>query len=527
MACKLNCCLERMAIGAQRFVGRLSDKCKGKCGSMSLSREKEYTEPHLSEGRFAKLGTALKTMSKRAAPEVGGSSPVAASNEKSVGDYPVYETSHRLFCAANDRYPAFRVDVTELFSRWLTGAGYRIDWLMARGSPGPSEVMIASPEERTFVLGTGSIRARLAGLRLIGRIGRAILRGEYDIVQARDRSTSSVLFLLLAKLAGRPFVYWMSFPMLEGTLARARDPREAIPAWRRLAMRAYVTVGRPVLYHIVLQAADHVFAQSVRMKATLIQRGVAAQKITPVPMGVSVDRFNPSNIAPTDDQRLDGRKVLLYMGTSSPARRIDVIVRALGAVVRTGQDAVLVLLGETRPTDRDTLLSIAREEEVADRLIFTGHLPLAQALGYVRRADVCLSPCPSDPLLVVGTPTKLVEYLAMGRPVVANDHPDQREVLEASGAGLVTDLSSEGFAEAIAVLLSDMAVAESMAVRGPPWVAAHRSYAVLAELVSTVYSELIRAHGDARRSAHDLSRPRRGSSTRRGRVPPLRKSAGL
>jgi glycosyltransferase involved in cell wall biosynthesis len=363
---------------------------------------------------------------------------------------------------------------------------------MSRDDPGPSEIVIASPEERTFVLGIGSIRARLTGLRLIGSIAVAILRGEYDIVQARDRSTSSLLFLLLAKLAGRPFVYWMSFPMLESTLYRALDPSEAIPTWRRLAMRAYVTVGRPVLYRVVLRAADHVFAQSARMKVALIQKGVAAQKITPVPMAVSVDRFNPSSITPTDDRRLDGRNVLLYMGTSTPSRRIDVIVRALGTLVRKGHDAVLVLLGDTRPTDRGSLLDIAREEEVADRLIFTGHLPLARALGYVRRADVCLSPCPPSPLLAVGTPTKLVEYLAMGRPVVANDHPDQREILEASGAGLITDLSPEGFAEAIAILLSDRTAAESMAVRGPPWIAAHRSYAMLAELVSSVYSELIR-----------------------------------
>jgi glycosyltransferase involved in cell wall biosynthesis len=384
------------------------------------------------------------------------------------------------------------VDVTELFSRWLVGAGYRIDWLMTRSRPGPSEIVIASAEERTFVLGIGSIRARLAGLRLIGRIAVAILRGEYDIVQVRDRSISSVLFLVLAKLAGRPFVYWMSFPMLEGTFERARDPREVIPTWRRLAMRTYVTVGRPVLYRIVLRAADHVFAQSERMKVALIQQGVAAQKITPVPMAVSVDRFNQSNIAPTDDRRLDGRNVLLYMGTNTPGRRIDVIVRALGALVREGHDAVLVLLGDTRPTDRGSLLDIAREEKVADRLIFTGHLPLERALGYVRRADVCLSPCPPSPLLAVGTPTKLVEYLAMGRPVVANDHPDQRQVLEASGAGLITDLSSEGFAEAIAILLSDRTAAESMAMRGPPWIAAHRSYAMLAEQVSSVYSELVR-----------------------------------
>lgn len=459
---------------------------------MSLYTQKDHSEHHLGEGRFTKFGVAFRIVSRRVAHN-DASSPIAMLSEELGHDCSPSGSNNRLFCAAKDHYPAFRVDVTELFSRWLVGAGYRIDWLMVRGGPGPSDIVIASPQERTFVLGVGSIRARLAGLRLIGRIAVAILRGEYDIVQARDRSISSVLFLVLAKLAGRPFVYWMSFPMLEGTLERARDPRETIPTWRRLAMRAYVTVGRPVLYRIVLQAADHVFAQSVRMKVALVQRGVAAEKITPVPMAVSFDRFNPLNIAPTDDRRLDGRHVLLYMGMTMPGRRIDVIVRALGALVRKGHDAVLVLVGDTRPTDRGSLLDIAREEAVADRLIFTGHLPLARALGYVRRADVCLSPCPPSPLLALGTPTKLVEYLAMGRPVVANDHPDQREVLEASGAGLITDLSPEGFTNAIATLLSDRTAAESMAMRGPPWIAAHRSYARLAEEVSSIYSELIRA----------------------------------
>jgi hypothetical protein len=34
------------------------------------------------------------------------------------------------------------------------------------------------------------------------------------------------------------------------------------------------------------------------------------------------------------------------------------------------------------------------------------------------------------------SPTKLVEYMALGKAVVANDHPDQRMVLEQSGAGI-------------------------------------------------------------------------------------------
>ena len=315
-----------------------------------VSLMKKCSEHHFGDSLVAKHRTVLKPAWNRTS-NTSPSCPIEVSSEKPVPDPPTSGSGPRLFCVARDHYPAFRVDVTELFSRWLVAAGYRIDWLMARGGPGPSEIAIASPSERTFVLGGGSIRARLAALRLIGRIVVAILRGEYDIVQARDRSTTSVLFLVLAKLAGRPFVYWMSFPMLDATLQRARDPRLAIPTWRRWVMRAYVTVGRPLLYRIVLQAADHVFAQSARMKAVLVQRGVAAQKITPVPMAVSVDQFNPLSIAPTDDHRLAGRNVLLYMGANDPGRRIDVIVRALGAVVRKGHDAVLMLLGDT-PTDK-------------------------------------------------------------------------------------------------------------------------------------------------------------------------------
>ena len=110
----------------------------------------------------------------------------------------------------------------------------------------------------------------------------------------------------------------------------------------------------------------------------------------------------------------------------------------------------------------------------------------------MRRADVCLAPFPTwPPHYLSATPTKLVEYLAMGRPVVAGDHPDQRRVIEESGAGLIAPATAEGFAAAITHLLAAPAEAEAMGARGPAWVAEHRDYAAISEAVAEVYDRLL------------------------------------
>ena len=403
---------------------------------------------------------------------------------------PRLDVMPRVICVAKDRYPPFRVDIVELMSRRLGAAGLCCDWIMQRDQPGRSEIIEHSASERFLVLDRGF--GIVSGAMLLARAVMAILRGDYQIVQVRDLPLTAVLFLLLARLARRPFVYWMSFPMVESPGHRARNPDERIPAWRRVVMRLYSAVGGFFYYRVVMRGADQIIVQSDRMKADLVRRGIKPGKIVPVPMGVSTEIYHPAAVAPADDPNSSGAAVLVYVGTCLPVRRIDIMVRALADLVRRGRDAMLVIVGDVRPEDATRLRAVAAEEHVADRLVFTGRLPLVQALGYVRRATVCLAPCPKDPILLPGTPTKLVEYLAMGRPVVANDHPDQMHVLHASGAGLVAPLSPRGFADAIDQLLADPAAAEAMGERGPAWVAANRSYDVLSTRVFAAYTSLLR-----------------------------------
>jgi glycosyltransferase involved in cell wall biosynthesis len=73
--------------------------------------------------------------------------------------------------------------------------------------------------------------------------------------------------------------------------------------------------------------------------------------------------------------------------------------------------------------------------------------------------------------------------MAMGKAVVGNDHPEQRRVIEQSGAGYCVPFEVEAFAEAIVRLLLDPAAAKAMGERGRHYAVAHRSYAVIADSV--------------------------------------------
>jgi glycosyltransferase involved in cell wall biosynthesis len=156
-------------------------------------------------------------------------------------------------------------------------------------------------------------------------------------------------------------------------------------------------------------------------------------------------------------------------------------------VVDVVQNASLYFVGGENQADIDFLRDEARRLGLADRIVFTGQLSREQAFAYVRAADVCLSPIPPSPIFDVASPTKLVEYMALAKPVVANEHPEQTQVIAASGGGLIVPWAAERFASAVVELLQDPRRAMEMGRKGREYVERHRNYATIAEQVEGVY----------------------------------------
>jgi glycosyltransferase involved in cell wall biosynthesis len=288
----------------------------------------------------------------------------------------------------------------------------------------------------------------------------------------------------------------MSFPIVEGFEVRRDDIRRACSGikgrllWAGHALRAWAS--RIVIYRLVLPGARHIFVQSDAMADWLAAKGFERARMTAVPMGVDDQLFDRGKVEPVVDARLDGRRVVLYLGRIARSRRSDFLLEVADELRKTVPEALLVIAGDA-PSD-DEMAWMRREIEargLAHHVLLTGWLPQRTALGYAVRAEVGLSPIPRGTLFDVSSPTKLVEYLALGIPSVANDIPDQALVIEQSRAGLCVPMEADDFARATVQLLRDAHTARQFALRGPAYVKGHRTYDILGRNVAQTYKKIL------------------------------------
>jgi glycosyltransferase involved in cell wall biosynthesis len=252
-------------------------------------------------------------------------------------------------------------------------------------------------------------------------------------------------------------------------------------------------IGYGLLYHVVLPFADHIFVQSENMLQDVAQHGIIQTKMSAVNMGVDLETSSLEALKPADDPRLQGRRVLVYLGTLDPLRQIDVLIEALALVHKQINSVLLVLAGDTEDdVHRNRLKHRACQLGIDDALLWTGWLPIEQAWRYVRAAELGLSIVPRGALFDCSSPTKVVEYLALGIPVVANDNPDQARLLSETGMGITIALSPDNFATAIIDLLTkDRADELVTAEQRREYISRLRSYDVISRELSKKYYSLL------------------------------------
>ncbi len=389
-----------------------------------------------------------------------------------------------------DPLPPLRADLATLFGDEMPRYGVNTE-LVGQSGGGPGAAWPAGGMHTV-----GSLKSRFAAILsplwdLRGLL-RARRRTRPDCIQVRDKIASGLLGRLAAAILRVPFIYWMSFPIVEGFEVRRDEigAREKGLRWLAHAVRA--AASRFVIYRLVLPGARHIFVQSEAMASWLAAQGFDRARMTAVPMGVDAALFDRGTVEPVHDPRLDGRRVILYLGRIAQARRSDFLLDVAAELKQDVPDLLLVIAGDAASHDEmDWMRAEIARRGVEDHVLLTGWLPQRTALGYALRAEVGLSPIPRGTLFDVSSPTKLVEYLALGIPSVANDIPDQQLVIDESGAGLCAPMEAGPFARAVRLLLADKDLAAAFAKRGPAYVKSHRTYAILGRIVAETYTKIL------------------------------------
>lgn len=403
----------------------------------------------------------------------------------------------RMLFIPNETYPTSRVDVALLFGQELHGRGHLIDFVMQAGSPGVeptakgwggARVLLGPTDTRPGFI--HELRRDLLSFRHDLRYLARLRPAEYDVVQVRDKFLIAAVAVVLARVRRVPFFYWLSFPKPEMQLLRAREGRSRYRLLLGLRARFFAWL----LYRWILPRSDHVFVQSAVMKQNVCARGIDPDRVTPVPMGVDPADVEAARRLP--QFKSDGAVRLAYLGTASADRHLEILVDMLAILRGGGMDAALTIIGDaSEPRDRHALEERARQRGVAGHLLITGFLPRLQALELAAGADVCLSPIFPAPVFDVASPTKLVEYMALGVPIVANDHPEQRMVLHQSRAGVCAPWGARHFARGVRWIMRHCREERAaMGGRGREWVAAHRTYRRIADDIERIYLEKVRTY---------------------------------
>ncbi|WP_460401221.1 glycosyltransferase family 4 protein [Actinophytocola sediminis] len=255
--------------------------------------------------------------------------------------------------------------------------------------------------------------------------------------------------------------------------------------------------GEDLLYRAVCRleratyrAADVVIStnESYR-RAALTRGGLTADKVFVVRSAPAVERFRR---VPAEPELRRGRRHLLcYLGVMGPQDGVDYALRALAALRdeqgRTDWHAVFVGAGDTFDQMRELAVRLGLGEQVE----FTGRIPDEDLVRYLSTADVCLSPDPRNPLNDVSTMNKVMEYMAMGKPIVSFDLREARvSAGDAAVYARANDVSE--FAKLTATLLDDPAERARMGELGQARVEGPLSWANSSTALLAAYAEAIR-----------------------------------
>ncbi len=119
--------------------------------------------------------------------------------------------------------------------------------------------------------------------------------------------------------------------------------------------------------------------------------------------------------------RLDGIPVVAYLGGYWNVDGVGVLLKAASKLATAGEQFQLVISGAAlEGRDCDDVPRLTEELGLSDRTVLTGWLPTDEVIAAMSAADVLVVPKLDHIANVAGVPTKLAEYLAVGRAVVVS-----------------------------------------------------------------------------------------------------------
>ena len=211
-----------------------------------------------------------------------------------------------------------------------------------------------------------------------------------------------------------------------------------------------------------------------------------------VPLGANLEHFLPREPDPglrAGFSLAEADFVYAYCGTLDHNRRIGTLVEAFALVAHAEPSARLLILGDG--SELEALKQRARALGIADRIRFAGYVPYETIPARLDLCAVALAFVPMDAWFEHQPPTKTVEYLAQGLPVIGTDTAGNRVFLRHEWNGLLCADDARSVSAAMLRVLREPGLREQLATHARASVQRHDWAEIVREHVLPVYERAL------------------------------------
>lgn len=274
--------------------------------------------------------------------------------------------------------------------------------------------------------------------------------GRVDLVMGTSPPIfQAVSACLVANLRRRPFLLeirdlWPAFAIDIGVLTN--------PALIRASKW---------LEDFLYRRATHILVNSPAYRDYLLEKGIAADKISFIPNGVDPEVFHPDDTGERlrNEWDLSDKFVVTYAGALGLANDIPTILQAAD-LLRDASCIQILIVGDGK--ERSILEAQAKTLSLLN-VSFVGSRPKSEMPEILAASDACLATLKDIPMFRTTYPNKVFDYMAAGRPTILGIDGVIREVIEAAHGGVfVPPGNAEALARAIRELSEDSARVKEM-----------------------------------------------------------------
>lgn len=216
------------------------------------------------------------------------------------------------------------------------------------------------------------------------------------------------------------------------------------------------------LEKLSFKTADAVIATNESYKHIAIERGgVRPEDVFVVRNGPDLKKFK---VVPAKAGYKKDNEILVgYLGNMNYQDGVDYLLEAANHILKSRNNIKFILVGGG--SHQANLKNMSESMGMAQSVTFTGRLPDADMLETLCACDICVQPDPTNALNDLSTMNKVMEYMALGKPVVTFDLKETR-VSCGEAAVYAKPNDTQEMAEKIMCLADDAELRQEMSVKG-------------------------------------------------------------